>query len=244
MSECRSSDVSNSVARHGARNASVSDVALADEAQFDTSPAADPAPLAPRPTDHPSALVVKAGTSRLSASTPQRAYAEVTAKRPAVSRSKQRSSKGAQNHCEPVHKDLPKPTPRESKCDKDGFIKVEKKKKKPVCRNQCGTAPTGPKHLLRPAMPTTQLYVSRLHYSTKAEEIVEYVRVKTGIILRVAKLESRHTVNFNSYVLRVPTDKLATFMKEEFWPKGVLFRRFRGRLPNTSDLRNTSQKIM
>ncbi|CAH0400814.1 unnamed protein product [Chilo suppressalis] len=47
---------------------------------------------------------------------------------------------------------------------------------------------------------TTPLYVSRLHYSTKEEEIVEYLRIKTKFSLRVARLESRHNMNFNSFV--------------------------------------------
>ncbi|PZC80063.1 hypothetical protein B5X24_HaOG215404 [Helicoverpa armigera] len=109
-------------------------------------------------------------------------------------------------------------------CDKDGFIKVERRKKRPPCRNQCGTAQTGPNILLRPAVPTTQLYVSRLHHTTTVEQIVEYVRSKTNWTLRVAKLESRHNTNFNSFMVRVPTHHIETFLKEEFWPKGVVYR--------------------
>ncbi|CAH0399576.1 unnamed protein product [Chilo suppressalis] len=124
-------------------------------------------------------------------------------------------------------------TPNQT-CDEEGFIKVERKKRKPACRNLCGVAPTGPNHLLHPAILTTPLYVSRMHYSTKEEEIAEYLRVKTKFSLRVAWLESRHNVNFNSFVVKVPTEHLATFMKEELWPEGVVFRRFRGRLPDTT----------
>ncbi|KAF9795486.1 hypothetical protein SFRURICE_004858 [Spodoptera frugiperda] len=74
-------------------------------------------------------------------------------------------------------------------CDDDGFIKVEKKKKKkPVYRNQCGTLPTEPDMVLRPATPTTQLYVSRLHHSTKVEDLVEYIKWQTHWTLRVERL--------------------------------------------------------
>ena len=125
-------------------------------------------------------------------------------------------------------------------CDKDRFIKVEKKqKKKPRCRNQCGTALAGPNMLLRPAILTTLLYLSRLHHSTKDEEIVEYMRVITSWTLRVEKLESRHKTNFKSFVVRVPTHHLETILKEEFWPKGVVYRRILGRLHDTSQ-RNTT----
>uniref|UniRef100_A0A2A4J6F0 Uncharacterized protein n=1 Tax=Heliothis virescens TaxID=7102 RepID=A0A2A4J6F0_HELVI len=128
-------------------------------------------------------------------------------------------------------------------CDRDGFITVEKKKKKkPPCRNQCGTAMVGPNMLLRPAVPTTLLYVSRLHHSTKVEEVVEYMRVKTNWTLRVERLEPRHNTNFKSFVVRVPTHHLDKFLKEEFWPKGVVYRRFRGRLHDTSQ-RNTTPTV-
>ncbi|PZC73637.1 hypothetical protein B5X24_HaOG209011 [Helicoverpa armigera] len=95
---------------------------------------------------------------------------------------------------------IPQTGPKKDTCDKDGFIKVERRKKRPPCRNQCGTAQTGPNILLRPAVPTTQLYVSRLHHTTTVEQIVEYVRSKTNWTLRVAKLESRHNTNFNSFM--------------------------------------------
>ncbi|KAM3965458.1 uncharacterized protein ACR2FA_000295 [Aphomia sociella] len=101
----------------------------------------------------------------------------------------------------------------------------------PVSRNLCGTASTGPNHLLRPEIKSTQLYVSRVHWSTKVEEVVDYIRKKSNFTLRVERLESRHKVNFSSFVVSVPTHHLATFMKEDFWPQGVVFRKFRGRLP-------------
>lgn len=135
----------------------------------------------------------------------------------------------------------PDPVPAKESSDNEGFIKVERKRRKPLCRNKCGTGVSGPNMLLRAAVPTTLLYVSRLHYSTKPDDLVEYMRVKTKFTLRVAKLESRHSVNFNSYVVRVPTSHLATFTQEEFWPKGVVFRRYRGRLPDTPSLCSASQ---
>ncbi|XP_022824478.1 uncharacterized protein LOC111354998 [Spodoptera litura] len=121
-------------------------------------------------------------------------------------------------------------------CDDDGFIKVEKKnkKKKPHCRNQRGTAPKEPDMVLRPATPTTQLYLSRLHHSMTVEDVVKYIRELTGWTLRVERLESRYKMNYKSFVVRVPSDHLDTFLKEEFWPTGVVYRRFRGRLRNTS----------
>ncbi|KAF9810563.1 hypothetical protein SFRURICE_021016 [Spodoptera frugiperda] len=146
-------------------------------------------------------------TTRVSTSTPKRAYADIAAKGE---------------------------VPKKNQNDKEGFTLVERRKKrKPTCRNQCGTALTGHNHLLRPAVPATLLYVSRLHDSTR-EEIVEFIKIKAKLHLKVEQLHSQHRVDFKSFVVRVPTEHLSTFMKEEFWPRGVVYRRFRGRLPDTA----------
>lgn len=163
-------------------------------------------------------------TTRVSTSTAKRAYADIAAK----------GGKQVQQGEKP-QTDLHQEVPKKNQNDKEGFTLVERKKKrKPTCRNQCGTALTGHNHLLRPAVPTTLLYVSRLHDSTKAEEIVEFIKIKAKLHLKVEQLHSQHRVDFKSYVVRVPTEHLSTLMKEEFWPRGVVYRRFRGRLPDSA----------
>ena len=119
---------------------------------------------------------------------------------------------------------------KDKKCDEEGFIKVERKKKKRSIRNHRGTAPVQQGQQLRGETPTTQLYVSRAHWSTKVEDVVDYISEKISFKLRVERLEPRHKVSFSSFVVRVPTHYLSTFMKEDFWPQGVVFRKFRGRL--------------
>ncbi|KAL0809014.1 hypothetical protein ABMA28_012662 [Loxostege sticticalis] len=190
----------------------------------------------PRPAPHPAGM-----TSPAAHTSSSRAYASVAASRtPILNQRQVKKTLGLSK----TERNTTAPTAyRKEELDMDGFITVERKKRKPTSRNQCGTALTGPNMLLRPATPTTQLYVSRLHYTTKAEQVVEYVQKKTNTLLRVVKLESSRNVNFNSFVIRVPTEMLATFTKEEFWPKGVVFRRFRGRLRDTTKQCTTSPTL-
>ncbi|KAF9806512.1 hypothetical protein SFRURICE_001307 [Spodoptera frugiperda] len=190
--------------RRGAANASVSSF---ESAKAQASPRAG-----------------AAATTRVSTSTPKRAYADIAAK----------GGKQVQQGEKP-RVDLHQEVSNKKQNDKEGFTVVERKKKrKPTCRNQCGTALTGHNHLLRPAVPATLLYVSRLHDSTKVEEIVEFIKIKAKLHLKVEQLHSQHRVDFKSFVVRVPTEHLSTLMKEEFWPRGVVYRRFRGRLPDTA----------
>ncbi|XP_047030833.1 uncharacterized protein LOC124638065 [Helicoverpa zea] len=230
-------DIINVNTRRGAQNASVISF---ESANSSASPIADVADDAPRPAAAAAAVSTPAAETCVGTLTPKRTYAAVAAtNKPVVTQTKRANAKGGK---QTRGTSQPQTGPKKDMCDKDGFIKVERRKKRPPCRNQCGTAQTGPNILLRPAVPTTQLYVSRLHHTTTVEQIVEYVRSKTNWTLRVAKLESRHNTNFNSFMVRVPTHHIETFLKEEFWPKGVVYRRFRGWLRDTS-LRNTTPTL-
>ncbi|PZC87129.1 hypothetical protein B5X24_HaOG201365 [Helicoverpa armigera] len=232
---------SNVNTRRGAQNASICSF---ESAGSNASPTAENACVATCAAAVPASTPVET-TTRVGSSTPKRAYAAiVAAKKPVEPQNSQVklavNTKGGKKSRSKPNQVLRRQGPKDDTCDKDGFIKVERrKKKKPTCRNQCGTALAGPNMLLRPAIPTTLLYVSRLHHSTKVEEVVEYLRVKTNWTLRVERLEPRHNTNFNSFVVRVPTQGLEKVLKEDFWPKGVMYRRFRGRLRGTSQ-RNTT----
>lgn len=70
---------------------------------------------------------------------------------------------------------------------------------KPTCRNQCETAVTtglSQQCLLCAEVLTTQLYESRVYYAMKPERMIKYLKWKTGLVMRVEKLESPHNVNF------------------------------------------------
>lgn len=116
--------------------------------------------------------------------------------------------------------------------DDDGFVTVQRKKRRQrTNKNRCGTAPAESNIKIRAAKPNTPVYISRLHYTTKAEDIVEYVRQKLKYAPRVQLLESRHNANFKAFVVRVPTCFLHLVLDENFWPQDVVFRRFRGQVP-------------
>ncbi|KAF9802801.1 hypothetical protein SFRURICE_002969 [Spodoptera frugiperda] len=122
--------------------------------------------------------------------------------------------------------------------DDDGFVTVQRKKRRQrTSKNRCGatailaSSPAESNIKIRAAKPNTPVYISRLHYTTKAEDIVEYVRQKLKYAPRVQLLESRHNANFKAFVVRVPTCFLHLVLDEIFWPQDVVFRRFRGQVP-------------
>ncbi|KAM3961854.1 uncharacterized protein ACR2FA_004179 [Aphomia sociella] len=147
------------------KNASIGSIESAN------SPSAAASSVAPRPV--PRSPTSGQLTSSVSTSTP-RAYAaaaatSVTAGAPVATSTRaarevllpQRPSKvpEMESRCEPTRKATTSGT-RQTQCDEEGFV-TKIKKRKPVSRNLCGTASTGPNHLLRPEIKSTQLYVSR-----------------------------------------------------------------------------------
>lgn len=225
-SVCRSplGCVQNVNTRRGAFNPTTS----FDSAKLESSPhapvpaARGPPPVAAFPVPSPEAPL------RVVTSTPRRDYsAAVTSQRPNTQTRRTERGSGP-IRTEPPRSAVPAASSK-APADEDGFIKVERKKRKPPCRNKCGTARTGANHLLRPAIPVTYVYVSRLHYSTKPEDIVKYLETKTNRVVTVERLVSRNKVNFNSFVVRVPTEQVGTYLNEELWPRGVVFRKYRGR---------------
>lgn len=130
---------------------------------------------------------------------------------------------------------IQKPVPEKAapRADEDGFVTVQgRKRRQRNTKNRCGTASIKANIPIRVAQPNTPVYISRLHYTTKVEDVVEYVCQKTKYRLRVQQLESRRNVYFNSFVVRVPTCFLHNVLAEDFWPQGVVFRRFRGQVPH------------
>lgn len=63
--------------------------------------------------------------------------------------------------------------------------------------------------------PSTAVYMSRLHYTTKVQDIADYIGARSNVLLRVKLLVSSRNAYFKSFVVRIPTEMLPTFMKDE-----------------------------
>ncbi|KAF9808045.1 hypothetical protein SFRURICE_017217, partial [Spodoptera frugiperda] len=98
-------------------------------------------------------------------------------------------------------------TRRGAAADTSAVSFAEESRRQEIKDNRCGIGWLPYKELIiyrfrRVAQPNTPVYISRLHYTTKVEDIVDYVCQKTKYRLRVQQLESRRNVYFNSFVVR------------------------------------------
>lgn len=128
--------------------------------------------------------------------------------------------------------------------DKDGFILAERRKRRQRRnRNQRGAATTA-STTLRAATPCTMIYLSRVHTSMTRDHILDYInkmcegRVtpSRGFGVEITLLESSRPTNFRSFRLRVPAAYQGMFLSPDFWPKGIVFRRYREAVQKTKSL--------
>lgn len=230
-------DLRNAVTISGSLTPSASNVNMRRGAGLDLSFASAVLMSSPRPTAESAECVVSAPRSSVPPPPPSAAPPCIAARvdRPdpvhvTAVPAKQRRNKNNVAICAAAAPSQPLPEVRPSQAD-DGFITVQRKKNRRIIKNRCGKAAVEPTAPLRAAKPNTPVYISRLHYTTKAEDIVDYVRQKIKYTPRVQKLESRRNVNFLAFVVRIPNCFLHLVMDENFWPQGVVFRRFRGQVP-------------
>lgn len=89
-----------------------------------------------------------------------------------------------------------------------------------------GKADTGQGNSFKAADPMISFYIYNVDKGASAEVIADYVLNKTSIIIKPHKINMIQKKDYEAYKFFVPKSKLSTFMDENLWPEGVLFRRF------------------
>ncbi|KAI5632051.1 hypothetical protein NE865_15234 [Phthorimaea operculella] len=122
--------------------------------------------------------------------------------------------------------------------DEEGFILAESRKRRlRRNRNKRGTV-SAESTTLKAAEPLAELYVSRLDCNTTPEDIMQHVQKMCQLrqelpwtpgdsTVYIRRLESKIATNFRSFVLSGPRKVVCELMREDFWPQGVVFRRYR-----------------
>lgn len=120
----------------------------------------------------------------------------------------------------------------------DSFILVERKKKRAKIKtNMIGTAQKST--MLQVIDELSAVYVSRLRKSITTDNIKEYIRDMGQDCKEVELLQQNRDTDFNSFKITILREKQDVFLGTEFWPSGVKYRLFRGRVssgPNVATL--------
>lgn len=80
---------------------------------------------------------------------------------------------------------------------------------------------------------TADIYVSRTKKHITEDDIKGHITDMGEEIQSVELLKQWKETNFNSFKITVPNAKVSIFLKKEFWPEGLVFRRFKSKKPAT-----------
>lgn len=128
---------------------------------------------------------------------------------------------------------VPKQAPVHQAVDDNGFTLVEKKKRRSILRNHRGTATSS---TLKAAEPVISMYLSRFCKNTSSKDVQDYIKTNNKLapvsgVFELEVLESQRKTNFKSFVLRFPASVKDVLFSADFWPAGIVYRRFREARP-------------
>lgn len=127
----------------------------------------------------------------------------------------------------PSYRDITVSTPKDSRVlkDKEGFTLVTKKKPIYRYKNLRGTLQNATK--LQAAETYAYIYLSRAKKQIQENDIKEYIQQMNEQCYAVEMLKQNRETNFNSFKITILATKLNIFLKNDFWPENLVFRKYR-----------------
>ena len=82
------------------------------------------------------------------------------------------------------------------------------------------------------------IYIYNVSKETTVTDISSYVFKKTNLALKLDKMSMKINKDYDGYIAYIPRQKMDIFLKNDFWPEGVKYRRF------VNFPRNTEKKTL
>ncbi|CAG4979678.1 unnamed protein product [Parnassius apollo] len=114
---------------------------------------------------------------------------------------------------------------------KEGNWTTATSKRQKRLENRKGKAHPISEFNFKAAERTLSLYISRVHRDSTANDIAGFIKYKTQLETVVTKINTYEN-SFNAFKITVPLHKADLFLNDEgdqFWPAGIVFRKFRER---------------
>lgn len=92
--------------------------------------------------------------------------------------------------------------------------------------SQKGRALTAPEGKFRAADIKVPLLISNVSTEASEDDIISYIKDKTNEIVTLKKINMKSFRKYNAFKLYVSKHKVDLFLNDEFWPDGIVFRRF------------------
>lgn len=102
----------------------------------------------------------------------------------------------------------------------------ERKQRKNRFANFEGKAVVKPDEKFRAADKKIPLFVHQVNKQTSSDNIVEYIKERTGLLVDIKKINMLKQKSYDAYKIYVPHTKVTAFLNDSFWPEGIKIRRF------------------
>ncbi|KAJ8705884.1 hypothetical protein PYW08_012930 [Mythimna loreyi] len=109
----------------------------------------------------------------------------------------------------------------------DGWQRVTYRKKRPKYRyiGRTGVA-TDVECQFKAADKKVPVFITNIHSETTEDEIVRYIHSKTQEMVSLEKIIMKKERDHVAYKFFVSESKLPSYLDENLWPRGIIFRRF------------------
>lgn len=98
------------------------------------------------------------------------------------------------------------------------------KKEKDQFLSKRGTASSSEKFKAAPSK--VPLFLSNVHIDTSKTDIAEYIFNKTQEEVSMVQMSIKNDKRHKAFKIFVPRQKLDTYLDKNFWPEGIIYRRF------------------
>lgn len=76
------------------------------------------------------------------------------------------------------------------------------------------------------AVNNIPIYIYNVSKEVSVSDIITYIENKTNTKVTLEKMAMKVSKNYDGYKIYVPSYKIDTFLKDDFWPAGIAYRRF------------------
>lgn len=103
---------------------------------------------------------------------------------------------------------------------------VQRKKLRNRFVGQRGNAILDAEEKFKAAEITTPIYIYNVAKEVSTTDILNYVKKKSNLCVNVEQTRMKLDKNYNAFKIFVPKQKMEVFLRSDFWPEGIAYRRF------------------
>lgn len=108
----------------------------------------------------------------------------------------------------------------------DEWTLVQRKRYRNRFVGERGNAVLDSEEKFKAADIKTPIYIYNVSKEVTTSDILNYIKNKSSLSVCVDQMNMKIDKNYNAFKIYVPKQKLDVFMKSDFWPEGIAYRRF------------------